>query len=205
MRLRVSLRLLMVVVALAALGIGPIYRYVQTLRQRSRDYAESAQVSALLEKVYLARAKSPHYGPLEKEASEGLADWHAKRSAKYKRAIYRPWILVEEPTPPPPMLPPKDAPNKPITEIANKNKEKVDMTKLSFDEASNRAIQKIRDHSERLRRRQADGLKTKMSQEELDQILRDLDEFRNARRNDRASRKAAREAEIARFRGLATP
>ncbi|AGA25334.1 hypothetical protein [Singulisphaera acidiphila] len=200
MRFRVSLRLLMVLVALAALGVGPIYRYTQTLWQRSRDYAESAKISALSEKIHLTRAKTPRFGPLEKEAARELADWHAKRSAKYKRAIYRPWIVIVD-EPQPPSVPEATVPLPPIAEIAKK--EKTEMTKQEDGEESNQAVRKIIEHKDRLRRHQTDG--TKMTKEEADQIIRDVAELFNGHRHDRENRKAAREAEVARFRDLATP
>lgn len=155
MRLRVSLRVLMLLVALSALCVGPVCRYVQTLRQKSREYADLAKGSADMNKSVKAKLRLRRLTPEVREATQKLADWHAKRGEAYTRAASRPWTTVKEDprpeTPPsapvldPFVFPPVRQPPKPPGE----------MTRAEQLEYGRRLAQDAVDLTERLKGRGA--------------------------------------------------
>lgn len=114
MRVRISIRWMMVVVALAAVAIGPAYRYARRLRQRSHAYAEAARNSDGASKFYQRRSTATYPSDAEKAYAKKAAAWHAERSARYRRGASRPWLVVAEPNPLPDRRP--EPPPLPVTD-----------------------------------------------------------------------------------------
>jgi Tfp pilus assembly protein PilE len=91
MRVRFTVRRLMVVVALIAI-VFPVARWVQTMRLRSRDHQFEADLEDIRAKVSRIRTRTTFRSASEKAKAAIAADYHAKRSEKYKRAAARPWV-----------------------------------------------------------------------------------------------------------------
>lgn len=115
MRLRVSIRVLMVVVAIAALCVGPVFKYVQTLRKRSRDYAETANTSIKMIGYLTLSVQKPYLTDEERQSRQRLLVWYQRRIGAYTRAASRPWIVVVD-EPRPPIVTSKPAPTPPTWE-----------------------------------------------------------------------------------------
>src|SRR5690242_15010074 len=100
MRVRVSIRWLMVLVALSALGVGPGYRYLQTLRRRSQEYAMIAKDMKRSVAIDTHLATVTILGREGMEAAKKSAAWHVTRAAVYEHGSRRPWIVIPWETPP---------------------------------------------------------------------------------------------------------
>jgi hypothetical protein len=101
LRVRVSIRVLMVVVALSAICAGPGYKWVQVLRKRSLDYRETAKTSASMIAWLKVSVKNPYLTDEERRSRQQLLGWYERRIGPYTRAASRPWIIVvDEPRPP---------------------------------------------------------------------------------------------------------
>lgn len=152
MRLQVSLRVLMLLVAAAAVVAGPLCRYALTLRRRSREYSEAAQISAISSRIHSTLAKMPYARPEDRSAQRKAARWYAKRSEEYKRAARFPIVgVADEPAPEIPAptrdlppLPPIPKASKPIQEMTKEEQQKYLKVQMKFIEDLKQAVEKRR-------------------------------------------------------------
>lgn len=113
MRIRFKLRWLMVLVALAAIAIGPGWRYAQELRMGSQSYAFCVASANSARQNALAEANGSGLSAAEREYLKKEAAWHAARAARFQRGVSRPWLEIQEPDllPPLPLPLPKAPPD----------------------------------------------------------------------------------------------
>jgi hypothetical protein len=86
-----SLRTLLVVMTLAALLTGRI-----TYVQRMADFHRTERVKVQKHRNYL-RTVSFHTPPKEWSRLESMEARHAQLVTEYQRAVWQPWMLVQEP------------------------------------------------------------------------------------------------------------
>ena len=90
MRVRFTVRRIMVAVALAAVAVAG-FRWVAAMRYRSQMYQVDADYHDIYSKYAEVRSKSYRFGVEKREAARETAAWHAGRRNLYKEAAARPW------------------------------------------------------------------------------------------------------------------
>lgn len=158
MRVRVSVRWLMVLVALSALGVGPVYRYLQTLRRRSQEYAEIAKEMKGSVALYGRMATLTFQGPERTEAEKRLAAWHAERAVVYEQGSRRPWIVIPWEAPPP-LPPPRVVKLEPMPkfEFSPPPKPTAEMTEAEKRQEALRLVEELKGHLGQLKRGMSRG------------------------------------------------
>lgn len=106
MRLRFTLRWAMLGVVLAAILIGPGYRYGRKLQERSHRYQVAVDMSELEIRRNARIAAKPSMDDATREHAKNLVAWYTERARLYERAVYRPWMEVKPMDEPPHPNPP---------------------------------------------------------------------------------------------------